>query len=96
MARARTTDFRPDWLTKTLAGVILGLSLSLALTGLYSLAAAGVHLSQRAQLAMWSTWPMWVAALAGSYAFRSGARAWAWLGAANLLAWGAFLLLRHS
>lgn len=96
MALARTTDFRADWLTKSLAGVFLGLSLSLALTGLYSLAAADVHLSQRSQLAMWSTWPMWTAAMAGSYAFRTGTRAWAWLGAANVLAWGVFLLLRHS
>lgn len=94
MTRSTSSEFRSDWVSKTLAGVVLGFTLALALSGLYALAASGVHLSERSQLAMWATFPSWMVALAGGYACRSGARAWLLLGALNLAAWGLFFLLR--
>lgn len=82
---------RNDWLSKSLAGVLLGFALGL-LTGNYvALLGAGLAPPVRAQLAMWSVAPVWLGVMGGVFLFRSGARAWAWL--SGVLAGGAVLLL---
>ncbi len=40
--------------------------------------------------------PLWMALMIGAYFFRSGTRAWATLGAANLLAFGALWLAQPA
>ncbi len=89
-------SIRPDWISKTFAGVALGMALSVGASGLLVLAltAAGVPSSLRNQLAMWSVMPVWMTVLGGCFLFRSGLRAWLWLGGATALVWGAFLFLR--
>ncbi len=89
---------QPDWISKTLAGALLGFTFARGASGPMALALHGLKASARAQLVMWMVAPVWLAILAGCYAFRSGKRAWACLGAANgllLLVLGALRLFRH-
>ncbi|WP_306591299.1 hypothetical protein [Geothrix sp. 21YS21S-4] len=83
MTPAQHPPIRPDWISKTLAGALLGFTFALGASGLMALALHGLKASARAQLVMWMVAPIWLAILAGCYAFRSGKRAWACLGAAN-------------
>jgi len=85
---------RNDWLSKSAAGVLLGLALGL-LTGNY-VALLGAELAPpvRAQLAMWVVVPVWMGVLGFVFLFRSGVRAWAWLSAALLAGVALLTLLR--
>jgi hypothetical protein len=38
------------------------------------------------QVAMWLVPPIWIAAMSGAFAFRTGARAWMWLGGGGVVA----------
>lgn len=94
MAAKNRIPIRRDWLSKTLAGTLLGFALALGCCGLFVLIAQDMRASPRAQLAMWRFIPVWLAALGGCFAFRSGARAWAWLGAANVLVFAVLVVER--
>lgn len=85
---------RPDWISKTLAGAILGFALAVGCSGLFGLLTPGLVMGAKTQLMMWMIFPIWLAVLGGCYLFRSGLRAWSWLGAINLLVLGALLLAR--
>lgn len=87
----RSPPVRADWLSKTLAGLGAGLALALAASGLLLQALSSLPLPVRGQLAMWAVPPVWMVALSGVYFFGSGRRAWLWLGAACVLAWGVLL-----
>lgn len=82
-----------DWLSKTLAGFVLGAVLAIACSGLFSRLNAAMPLAVRGQLAMWMVPPVWLGVLGGVYFFSSGVRAWLWLGAAGAFVTGAFYLL---
>ncbi|MDP2879992.1 MAG: hypothetical protein Q8N89_00230 [Azonexus sp.] len=88
MSTTKPKAIAPDWLSKTLAGTLLGFTLAIGCTGLFSWLASDMALSIRGQLAMWMTAPIWMGILSGVYFFRSGKRAWAWLAVANLLVFG--------
>jgi hypothetical protein len=84
-----------DWLGKASAGLILGFALSLGLSGLLA-AAIGVgdtYFSTRGQLTMWVIAPLWCGFLSFCFLFRSGRRAWLWLGAATAAVWLALFLM---
>lgn len=85
---------RRDWLAKTLAGLLLGLVLALAASGLFVHFASGIASSVRVQLSMWLVMPVWLGVLGGSYFFHSGARAWLWLGAAAIILVGGLAAVR--
>lgn len=85
---------RRDWVTKTLAGAILGFGLAIGCSGIYARLAAETPLPIRAQLTMWIVMPIWLGVLSLVFLFRSGARAWLWLGLANIVVLGAFAALR--
>lgn len=91
---ARTDTLRRHWLAKTLAGVVLGFALAIGVSGVFSLLARSIPMGTRAQLAMWLVMPVWVAAMGGCFLFRSGWRAWLWMGAANVAVYAAFLVPR--
>lgn len=82
-----------DWLSKTLAGFVLGAVLAIACSGLFSRLNAAMPLAVRGQLAMWMVPPVWLGVLGGVYFFSNGVRAWLWLGAAGAFVTGAFYLL---
>jgi hypothetical protein len=84
-----------DWVSKTLAGVLLGLALALAASAWLSQLLLPMPLPTRGQLVMWSVAPVWLGVCSGVYFFSTGVRAWLWLGAANLLAYG-LLFVWHA
>jgi hypothetical protein len=76
-----------DWISKTLAGVICGFGLAIALSGLLAcLTPGGLAVQDKQQVAMWLVPPVWIAAMSVAFAFRSGTRAWLWLGGAGVVA----------
>lgn len=83
------TPLRRDIVSKSLAGLVLGFALALALVGLFArLGPQGLAGGNKYQLVMWMIAPIWLSVLAFVFLFRSGLRAWLWLGGASLLAHG--------
>lgn len=81
---------RLQWLSKTLAGALLGFALAIALAGLFHrLAPAG---PSKIQFVMWITAPLWLTALSAVYAFRDARAAWKWFAAATAAAYLALFL----
>lgn len=81
------------WLAKSSAGLILGFSLCLGLTGLllrYGFGEVSTF-SAHGQFLMWLMSPGWLLVASLSFLFRSGLKAWLYLGAANLLIWAVVL-----
>ncbi len=93
-AKSRLIAF--DWLSKTLAGTLLGFTLAIGCAGLFNVLTAGMPLTIRGQLAMWMTAPVWIGVLSSVYFFRTGRHAWAWLGGANLVVFGLLAAFRLS
>lgn len=83
-----------DWVSKSLAGLVCGGLLSIAMTGLIDLWCASVPLSIRGQIDMWLLPPIWLAVMSGVYFFRSGRQAWVNLGLAALIGGLAYVALR--
>lgn len=96
MSAASARSARPDWVSKTLAGLLLGASLALIAAGLLMAALEGMPLAVSGQLAMWLVPPVWLGVLSCVYFFSSGLRAWAWLLAANAVALGLWWLVRQG
>lgn len=94
MTPAKPAPVQRDWVSKTLAGTLLGLALALGASGVFSQLNAAMPLPVRGQLAMWMVPPLWLGTLGLVYFFQSGLRAWLWLGGANLLAYGALWYLK--
>lgn len=94
MNHHKPAPIRRDWVSKTLAGGLLGLALGFGVSGLFNHLNPGMPLPIRGQLAMWMVAPVWLGIFSSVYFFASGARAWLWLGAANLLTYGALFALR--
>jgi len=69
---------------KSLAAALLGLPLTVAVIGLIALLWPGdpVHTTLPWLLL---SFPLWIAVMACAFLFRSGLRAWLWLGGATLL-----------
>lgn len=79
-----------DSLAKASAGLILGLTLSLALSGMLGVFGLQdvAQFSIEHQFTMWITGPILILILSSCFLFQSGLRAWFWLGLANVLCWG--------
>lgn len=97
MTRAeRRPRTRADWLLQSTAGAVLGFTLAIALSGLFAwLGPGGLTPLNKYQFTMWMVPPLWLGVLSAVFLFRSGAAAWAGLGAANLLAFGALLAVQR-
>lgn len=91
---ATKRPIRPDWISKTLAGVLLGGLLAFGASGVLSQLLQPMPLPTLGQLVMWSVAPVWLGICSGVYFFTSGLRAWLWLGAATLLTYTAWYALR--
>jgi hypothetical protein len=95
MTRAKR-PIRPDWLSKTLAGLVLGGVLAFGASGVLDQLLQPMALPTRGQLVMWSVAPVWLGVCSGVYCFASGLRAWLVLGGAALLTHTAWYLLRQT
>lgn len=97
-AKSRTLakqKLRPDWWSKTFAGGVLGLSLALALSGLFAwVGPGGITAPNKVQFNMWIIAPLWTLIFSFSYLFTTGRRALLWLLLANLLAYGLLFWVR--
>jgi hypothetical protein len=92
----RSGTLSRDWLSKTLAGVIGGFGLGIAASGLLACLTPGpLDVQNKLQVAMWLVPPVWIGVMSGSFVFRSGLRAGAWLGGANLAGFMMLALARH-
>jgi hypothetical protein len=80
-------------LGKTLAGILLGAPLSAAALGVVIWAWPGEWESVSVPL-LTLFFPLWAGVMAATYLFLSVSRAWAWLAAANALAFGLLWLVR--
>lgn len=85
-----------DWFGKVSAAFVLGFLLMLAVTSIFGLLTFRGHyfMLPQVQLTLWLASPIWCLILGGCFLFRSTARAWGWLAAANLLAWPLYAGLR--
>lgn len=92
MKTAKPAPIRRDWVSKTLAGALLGFALALGCSALLAALTRDIPLATRSQLAMWLVPPVWLGVLGTVYFFGSGLRAWIWLGGACALLYGALLL----
>ncbi|SAL32753.1 hypothetical protein AWB64_03053 [Caballeronia sordidicola] len=85
-----------DWTLKTLAGVIGGFGIGIAASGLLACLTPGpLDAQNKFQVAMWLVPPVWIGVMSASFVFRSGLRAWLWLGGANAFGFAMFALARH-
>jgi hypothetical protein len=82
-----------DWFGKASAAVVLGFMLALALTCTFGLlfSTGDSFFSAQGQIAMWLVSPIWCLILGLCFLFRSSARAWGWLAAANVVAWALYV-----
>ena len=81
-----------DWLLNSLAAVIAGFALAIALSGWFAwLGPGGLAPVNKYQFNMWIVPPIWLVVASIAMNFARGWRSWLWLGAANLLAWGVLL-----
>jgi hypothetical protein len=93
---ARRETLSRDWLSKTLAGVIGGFGLAIVASGLLAWLTPGpLDVQNKFQVAMWLVPPVWIGVMSVTFVFRSGLRAWAWLGGANLAGFTMLALARH-
>jgi len=70
--------------SKSWAAALLGLPLTIGLVGLIALAWPGrQEITALPSLLM--AFPVWIGVMSLAFVFRTGLRAWAWLGAATLL-----------
>ncbi|MFT3763793.1 MAG: hypothetical protein QM761_14525 [Pseudoxanthomonas sp.] len=77
------------WFGKTMAGVVLGYALAVALSGVIAgITPGGFAGEGKVQFNMWMIAPVWATVLGFVYLFRDSLRAWLWLGLANAAAWG--------
>lgn len=79
-----------------MAGLILGLTLSLSLVGIVGLLCHtnGDPRSVASQFLMWLVVPVWTGIMGACFMFRTGLRAWGFLGGVNVLGWTVYAVLR--
>ncbi|MAN73709.1 MAG: hypothetical protein CME84_06410 [Henriciella sp.] len=85
-----------NWFGKASAGLILGFVIAIALSGVWAWAGPGglMASSIKTQLNMWMVPPIWALILSLCFFFRSGVRAWAWLGLAAVICAGALYVAK--
>jgi len=79
---------------KSFAAILLGLPLAVALIGLAALLSS----DQARHTLPWLLvfFPVWIGVMSVAFLFRSGARAWLWLGSACVLAYAVLYGLKAS
>ncbi|ENU47639.1 hypothetical protein I6L25_06530 [Acinetobacter nosocomialis] len=89
------SPIQPDWWSKTCAGGVLGLSLSIAIGNLVVLLGRPyVAMDLLVQLGMWSVPWVWMPIMFASYFFTTGQKALIYLSIANALAYSCIFVLR--
>lgn len=86
------------WLGKSLAGLILGFTLGLAVSGLFAwMGPDGINApTGKTEFNMWLVAPVWAAVMSMVYLFGNSRRAWLWLGVANVIAFVLLWIVRAA
>jgi len=79
---------------KSFAAALLAPPLAVALVGLAALMSSNQHRDTLPALLMF--FPIWVALMAAAFLFKSGLRAWLWMGGATVLGFGLLYALKAS
>ncbi|HTU12812.1 MAG TPA: hypothetical protein VMG08_18120 [Allosphingosinicella sp.] len=88
-------DLGRHWLAKALAGLLPGLAIAIGVSGLLVWAGPGApEAPGKYMVAMWAVVLVWMLVLTFCFLFRSGWRAWAWLGGAAILVNAAMVACR--
>ncbi|NQY88527.1 MAG: hypothetical protein HRT51_12440 [Colwellia sp.] len=86
---------QPHWWSKTIAGIILGLTLTYAIVAIFAWhGPGGIDAPVKVQFNMWMIAPIWLLILSFTYLFKTGLKAIVYLGSANMFFYGIFFLLR--
>lgn len=86
---------QPHWVSKTLAGGILGLALAYGFVAIFAwFGPGGINAPVKVQFNMWLVTPIWMLVLSFSYLFKTGLKAVMYLASANFLIYGVFFFLR--
>ncbi|WP_226665178.1 hypothetical protein [Microbulbifer aggregans] len=94
--RARS-KLQSDWWSKSIAGAVLGLTLALALSGLFAwIGPGGIDAPDKRQFVMWSIAPLWVIAFSLVYLIPTGRRALLTMGVLNVLAYGLLFFVKGA
>ena len=95
---ARLTEeqkIQPHWFVKTIAGLVLGLTLAYAFVGIFAwFGPGGIAASTKVQFNMWLISPIWLLVLSFSYLFQTGRKALIYLVSANIFVYSIFFILR--
>ncbi len=79
-------------LGKSLAAALLGIPLAALLVGLPALLSSDQHRTTLPLLMLF--YPVWIGVMACAFAFKTGLRAWLWMGVATMAGYGALHLLK--
>ena len=86
---------QPHWWSKTLSGLFLGLLLAYALVAIFAwYGPGGIDAPVKVQFNMWMITPIWLLVLSFTYLFKTGFKAFIYLGSANIFFYSLFFLLR--
>lgn len=85
-----------NWFGKVSAAIVLGFTLTMALTSIFNalLSKGDSYFTPQGQMAMWLCSPIWCLILSFCFFFQSTARAWTWLFAGNVVAWALYAGIR--
>ena len=86
---------QPHWWSKTVAGAVLGLALAYALVIIFAwYGPGGIDAPIKVQFNMWIISPIWLLIFSLTYLFKTGIKAFMYLGATNLVFYSLFFILR--
>lgn len=86
---------QPDWLGKSLAGLLPGLALAFVCVGFYAWYGPGsISSADKTQFNMWLVTPVWFCILSVVFLFQSARQAWLVLTSISGLLYCCFFLLR--
>ena len=95
---ARLTEdqkIKPHWFVKTMAGLVLGLTLAFAFIGIFAwFGPGGIDAHTKVQFNMWMITPIWLLVFSFSYLFQTGRKAVIYLVSANICVYSVFIILR--
>lgn len=95
MAKAKYPVIQPDWISKTLAGILLGYFLAVGVSGVFAwIGPGGIDAPNKVQFNMWIIPFIWLPMFSLVYLFQTGWRAWLWLGTSNILVYGVLLFIK--
>ncbi|MFM0046441.1 hypothetical protein [Paraburkholderia sediminicola] len=95
--RRTTGSIERGLLMKFIAGMSGGFGLAIAASALFAQLSAGALTSaSKFHVVMWLVPPIWIAVASAAFLFRSSGRAFAWLAAANVIAFALVLLCQRA